>query len=121
MARDVASFRKAGGQQIYTDAASSYLLLLDPPLDEPPPLLPRALSVYSIADPDAAVTYVGRHGIALEALAVAQPEGGIRTLAARLGASRITVFGSLQAPPLAAFHGGRPRIAEFVRWVCDET
>ncbi len=121
MARDTASFRTAPGQQIFTDARSSYLLLLNPPFDEPPLLLPRALSVYSVADPSAAVAYLQRHGIAPEALAVAQADAGLRTIAASLGASRITAFGSLQAPPLGAFHGGRPRIAEFVRWVSDET
>ncbi len=121
MARDTASFRTAPGQQIFTDARSSYLLLLDPPLDEPPLLLPRALNVYSVADPSAAVAYLQRHGIAPEAFAVARADAGLRTIAAGLGASRITAFGSLQAPPLGAFHGGRPRIAEFVRWVSDET
>jgi hypothetical protein len=33
---------------------------------------------------------------------------------------RIAPFGTLQHPPLASPHGGRPRIAEFVRWVSDE-
>ncbi len=121
MARDTASFQMTHGQQIFTDSRSSYLLLLDPRLDEPPLLLPRALSVYSVADPRAAVAYLKRHGIALEALAVAQPDAHLRTIAASLSASRITTFGSLQSPPLGAFHGGRPRIAEFVRWVSDET
>ena len=121
MARDTASFRMAPGQHIFTDARSSYLLLLDPPFDEPPLLLPRALSVYSVAAPSAAVGYLQRHGITLEAFAVAQAGAGLRTTAASLGASRITAFGSLQAPPLGAPHGGRPRIAEFVRWVSDET
>ncbi len=121
MARDTASFRMAPGQQIFTDARSSYLLLLDPPFDEPPLLLPRALSVYSVAAPSAAVAYLQRHGVTLEAFAVAHADAGLRTIAASLGASRIAAFGSLQAPPLGVFHGGRPRIAEFVRWVSDET
>lgn len=121
IARDTASFRAVPGEQIFTDAQSSYLLLLNPPLDEPPLLLPRALSVYCVADPGAAVAFLERHGIALEALAVAQSDAGLRAVAASLGTSRITAFGSLQNPPLAAFHGGRPRIAEFVRWVSDET
>jgi hypothetical protein len=121
MARDTASFRMAPGQQIFTDARSSYLLLLDPPFDEPPLLLPRALSVYSVAAPSGAIAYLQRHRVTLEALAVAQAGAGLRTIAATLGASRITAFGSLQAPPLGASHGGRPRIAEFVRWVSDET
>jgi hypothetical protein len=121
MARDVASFRRTAGEHIFTDAESSYLLLLNPPLDEPPLLLARTLSLYTVADSREAVAYLRRHGIALEALAVAQPEDELRTVAANLGASRITAFGSLQAPPLAAFHGGRPRIAEFVRWISEET
>jgi hypothetical protein len=38
-----------------------------------------------------------------------------------VGASRIARFGSLQIPQLGGFHGGRPRIADFVRWIVDET
>ncbi|HLY01331.1 MAG TPA: acyl-CoA reductase [Candidatus Cybelea sp.] len=122
MARDTASFRMAPGEHIFTNAQSSYLLLFDPPLDGPPLLTPRALSVYSVADPHEAAAYLRRHGIALEALAVAQPaDAALCSVAASLGASRITAFGSLQNPPLAAFHGGRPRVAEFVRWISDET
>ena len=62
-ARDMASFRSDPGGQIFTDARSSYLLVLDPPLDQPPLLLPRALSVYSVADPREAVAYLERHRI----------------------------------------------------------
>jgi hypothetical protein len=79
------------------------------------------LSVYSVADPREAVTYFERHGIPLEALAVAESNTNLGNLAANLGASRMTLFGSLQEPPLGEFHGGRPRIAEFVRWISDET
>jgi hypothetical protein len=45
----------------------------------------------------------------------------VRSMAAAIGASRIASFGTLQTPPLGTFHGGRPRIAEFVRWVSDQT
>ena len=79
-ARDMASLRSDRDQQIFTDARSSYLVVLDPPLDEPPLLLPRALSVYSVADPREAVAYLERHGIPLEALAVAESNAGLRTL-----------------------------------------
>jgi hypothetical protein len=120
-ARDTASLRSDRDQRIFTDARSSYLVVLDPPLDQPPLLLPRALSVYSVADPREAVTYFERHGIPLEALAVAESNTNLGNLAANLGASRMTLFGSLQEPPLGEFHGGRPRIAEFVRWISDET
>jgi hypothetical protein len=120
-ARDMASFRSDRDQRIFTDARSSYLVVLDPPLDQPPLLLPRALSVYSVTDPREAAAYLERHRIPLEALAVAESNADLRNAAAGLGASRITLLGSLQDPPLGEFHGGRPRIAEFVRWVSDET
>ncbi|MFY9738496.1 MAG: acyl-CoA reductase [Candidatus Cybelea sp.] len=120
-ARDMARFRSDPGGQIFTDARSSYLLVLDPPLDQPPLLLPRALSVYSVADPREAVAYLERHRIPLEALAVAESDADLRNVAIGLGASRITLFGSLQEPPLGEFHGGRPRIAEFVRWISEQT
>jgi hypothetical protein len=42
-------------------------------------------------------------------------------MALHIGTARIAAFGALQSPPLHAYHGGRPRIAEFVRWVTDET
>ncbi|MFZ0683387.1 MAG: acyl-CoA reductase [Candidatus Cybelea sp.] len=120
-ARDMASLRSDRDQRIFTDARSSYLVVLDPPLDQPPLLLARALSVYSVADPREAVAYIERHGIPLEALAVAESNANLRNVAAGLGASRMTLLGSLQEPPLGEFHGGRPRIAEFVRWISDET
>jgi acyl-CoA reductase-like NAD-dependent aldehyde dehydrogenase len=120
-ARDMASLRSDRDQRIFTDTRSSYLVVLDPPLDQPPLLLPRALSVYSVADPREAVAYIERHRIPLEALAVAESNANLRNVAAGLGASRMTLLGSLQEPPLGEFHGGRPRIAEFVRWISDET
>lgn len=120
-ARDMASLRSDRDQRIFTDTRSSYLVVLDPPLDQPPLLLPGALSVYSVADPREAVAYIERHRIPLEALAVAESNANLRNVAASLGASRMTLLGSLQEPPLGEFHGGRPRIAEFVRWISDET
>jgi hypothetical protein len=120
-ARDMARLRSDRDQRIFTDARSNYLVVLDPPLDQPPLLLPRALSVYSVADPREAVAYLDRHGIPVEALAVAESDANLRNVAASLGASRMAIFGSLQDPRLGEFHGGRPRIAEFVRWISDET
>ncbi|HEV3090754.1 MAG TPA: hypothetical protein VGX91_04835, partial [Candidatus Cybelea sp.] len=68
-----------------------------------------------------AQAYLTRHGLRIEGLAASSAGEALRTLAAAAGASRIARFGRLQAPPLAGFHGGRPRIAEFVRWTVDET
>ncbi len=121
MARDVAAFRSAPANRMHTNTEANYLLLLDPPLDEPPLSLPRTLSVYSVDDPSEAIAYLQGHAIALEALAVAGANAGFRDLANSLGAARLTHLGSLQAPALGTFHGGRPRIAEFVRWIVDET
>jgi hypothetical protein len=120
-ARDMSNLHGDPDQRIFTDDRSSYLVLLDPPRDQPPLLLPRALSVYSVADPREAVAYLELHGIPVEALAVAESNADLRDVALALGASRITGFGSLQEPPLGEFHGRRPRIAEFVRWISDET
>lgn len=42
-------------------------------------------------------------------------------LLGRAGVSRICPIGTMQAPPLSWRHGGRPRIADLVRWVGVET
>jgi hypothetical protein len=120
-ARDLAAFRASGRHNVYSDERSTYLALLDPPADSPPAFLPRALSIHSVDAPAEAEAYLRRHGITLEALAVADRRSDVLDLALRLGAARVTSFGALQTPPLGAYHGGRPRIAEFVRWVTDES
>jgi hypothetical protein len=119
-ARDLAAFRASGRQGVYTDERSTYLAVLDPPVDSPPAFLPRALVIHSVDAPAEAAAYLDRHGIALEALAVAGGRSDILDLGVRLGAARVASFGALQTPPLGAYHGGRPRIAEFVRWVSDD-
>lgn len=117
MARDLAVFRTTG---VGSDPRAQFLAVLDPPFDEPPFFLPRAIGVRRVERPAQASEYLQRHGIALEALAVAGPRPDLLELAANAGAARIAPFGALQAPPLGAFHGGRPRIAEFVRWIGSE-
>lgn len=119
MARERERFRN--GAASFGDRRTGNLILLDPPLEEPPLFQPRALCVHSVDAPSDAIAYLQRHGIDIEALAVAGDGGGLVDLAESIGASRITSFGSMQAPPLHTFHGGRPRIAEFVRWIGDET
>jgi hypothetical protein len=122
-ARNLAAFRVAAAQggTVYSDAAASYLVVLDPPRNEPPFFLPRALGVHSVDSPSAAAEYVERHRIPIEAIAVAGMRPDVTEMALRIGAARIAPFGALQSPPLDGYHGGRPRIAEFVRWVSDET
>lgn len=118
VARDLASFRSRGA--IHSDSAG-FLALLDPPFEEPPLFLPRTVGVHAVDDPVRAAEYFERHGITLEALAIAETRADLLDLAIRCKAARVAPFGKLQAPPAGAFHGGRPRIAEFVRWIGDET
>lgn len=117
-ARDLAAFRAAnGGGAAYADARASYLAVLDPPADEAPAFLPRALDVRSVADPREALHYLARHRLPIEALALAGSRDDLVAMAASSGAARIARFGAMQDPPLGDRHGGRPRIAEFVRWI----
>jgi acyl-CoA reductase-like NAD-dependent aldehyde dehydrogenase len=119
-ARDLAVFR-AGPNRVHSDSHAAYLAVLDPPFDQPPLFLPRTIGVHSVDSPLQAAHYLERHAIRLEALAIATRRSDLLELATRAGAARVAAFGTLQAPNLAGFHGGRPRIAEFVRWIADET
>ncbi len=121
LTRDMATFRGAEDQAIVSDAAASYLLLTDPPWDEPPPFVSRALPIRSVDSPAQAAEYFVRHGVSVEALGVAGSRPDLADAAMRMGAARIAQLGSLQSPEIGDFHGGRPRIAEFVRWISDET
>lgn len=87
---------------------------------EPPPFLPRLAHAIPVANPADALEYLRRHGLALEGFALADSRPDVTDMAVTAGAVRLTRFGELQSPPLAGEHGGRPRIAEFVRWT-DKT
>jgi hypothetical protein len=120
-ARDLATFRAAGEHGVHAGADAGFLVVVDPPLEEPPLFLPRAIAVRSVDRPDEAAAYLQRHRITLEALAVERHRPDVLEMATQTGAARIARFGTLQNPPLTGFHGARPRIAEFVRWISDET
>ncbi|HTU81649.1 MAG TPA: acyl-CoA reductase, partial [Candidatus Acidoferrales bacterium] len=120
--RDLAAFRAAGGAgAVYADARATHCVVLDPPAAEPPAFLPRTIAVRAVDDAGEAAAYLARHDLAIEAVAVAGASDGVVAEMLPLGVSRIVRFGSLQAPPLGAFHGGRPRVAEFVAWIGDES
>jgi len=103
------------------EPAPSPMLDLAPPADAPPALLPRVLPIYPVAGPDDVARYVERHQLPVQALGVADPADPVaRTLAETIGAVRIARFGTMQAPPLAGRHGGRPRISDFIRWIDAE-
>lgn len=117
-----ASARRASFRELATfRSGSARLAVLDPPFAEPPAFVPRTLGVRSVERPEQMAEYLEHHGIALEALALAGARPDLQRLGERLRVARIARFGTLQAPPIGGFHGGRPRIAEFVRWMTDET
>jgi hypothetical protein len=122
--RDQSLFRSALGKgATYTAPSAPHLLVVDPPRDEPPPLLPRTLALYAVDGPAELLAFVRAHGVALEAVALADPARRRDVLDAVVatGAARIAPFGSLQAPSFADEHGGTARISEFVRWVTRES
>ncbi|MBV8370391.1 MAG: hypothetical protein JO036_15900 [Candidatus Eremiobacteraeota bacterium] len=118
--RNLAAFRSAGGRGAVIRAGDA-TLVIEPPLREPPPFLPRILPLIPVADDDAIAAYVAEHALPVQAVGVAGAPGErALALAARIGAVRVAPFGTLQAPPLAGHHGGAPRIADFVRWIDAE-
>src|SRR5581483_4121845 len=114
-ARELAAFRGRDSGTAVADPHASFVVALDPPADEPPLFLPRVVGLRPVDEANDALTYLQRHHVTLEALAVSERRADLVEMATQAGASRVTHFGELQAPPLGAFHGGRPRIAEFVR------
>ena len=119
--RSGAAFRAAlgrGGMVLAPPGDAT--LLLDPPRSEPPPFLPRVLPVYGVEGPADCAEYVRAHRLPLEAFAVALPDEDLLQLAADLGAARTTRLGEMQHAGPALRHGGRARIADFVRWVESE-
>lgn len=104
-ARALGTFRKAAA---------------DTALAEVPPFLPRLAHAIPVGRPADALEYLQRHGLPLEGFAITNDRADVIDMALAAGAVRLTRFGELQNPPLAGEHGGRPRIAEFVRWI-DKT
>jgi acyl-CoA reductase-like NAD-dependent aldehyde dehydrogenase len=121
-ARAMAAFRAASGSgSVFSDERATHLIVADPPRSQPPFFLPRALGVLPVDSPAEASAYLRMHGISLEALATDRSSADIERLAVDAGASRIATFGELQSPLVAANHGGRARVSDFVRWITDET
>ena len=112
---------QARGSAIFSDERAQYLIVAGSSNGSPPLLAPRAMNLVSVNDTQEAAAYIKRHGMMLEALAVSGAGEKYADFAAACGASRITTFGAMQSPPVGSPHGGRPRIAEFVRWIADET
>jgi hypothetical protein len=114
--RNLAAFRAAGGRGAVFRGGDA-TLVVDPPHDEPPPLLPRVLPLIPVDGDDAVAAYCAEQRLPVQALGVVTPDARAVALAERIGAVRVAPFGTLQSPPLGGHHGGSPRIADFVRWI----
>jgi len=117
--RDAAAFRAAAGHGAVVRAADA-VLVLDPPRDDAPPFLPRVLPLIPVRGADDVVAYVRAHALPVQVLGVVAPDADAIRLAERIGAVRVARFGTMQDPPTGGHHGGRPRIADFVRWIDAE-
>jgi hypothetical protein len=116
--RDLAAFRAASGSGgVFANANADYALFIDPPKDKPPPFLPRALGIIGVDEPAQALAYLREHRLPLEGFALSSERPDLIQLALHAGAVRLTRFGELQHPPIGGDHGGRPRIAEFIKWI----
>jgi hypothetical protein len=113
--RNLAEFRAASGSGAVLRARDA-MLVIEPPAADGPPFLPRVLPVYA-GDDDAIASYVARLRLPVQALGVVACDANSVALAARIGAVRVAPFGAMQSPPVAGHHGGRPRIADFIRWI----
>jgi hypothetical protein len=112
-----AAFRAANGAgRVLRALDGTWTIVADPPGDELPPFGGGVIPIVFIDGIAGAAAYVERHALPLQALGVANVDDA-RELAERLGAVRIAPLGQMQDPPLAGHHGGRARIADFIRWV----
>jgi hypothetical protein len=116
--RNLAAFRAAvGNGGVYADANAGYAIIVEHPRSQPPRFLPRTIGLVAVDAPSEAVRYVREHRIPLEGFALSDSRADLVRAAVEAGAVRLTRFGELQHPPPAGDHGGRPRIAEYVRWI----
>jgi hypothetical protein len=120
-AHDLGAFRAANGQgTVRADAARSYVAFFDGGFERAPDFLPRTVAVFPVDGPSQAVDYLRQHALPIEAWSASSQRADIVDAAIASGSARVAAFGALQNPPLSTPHGGRPRIAEFVRWVSDD-
>ena len=114
--RNLAAFRAAGGSgAVYRGGGAT--LVAGITADEAPPLLPRVLPIYRVADDAAVAAAIEHQRLPVQALGAVAADADSIALAARIGAVRVAPFGTMQDPPLSGHHGGSARIADFVRWI----
>ena len=115
-----AAFRAANGAgEVRRSSTEGWSIVVAPPTDELPPFGAGTIPLLLVAGVAEAADYVLRHALPLQALGVpaAFDDAAAAALAATLGAVRVAPLGTLQTPPLGGHHGGRSRIADFVRWI----
>lgn len=116
--RNLAAFRAATGRgAVFASENAEYAIVVDQPQSDPPLFLPRTIGIVAVDGPQDALAYVQQHRLRLEGFALSTDRTDAVCAALAAGAVRLTHFGELQHPPLSGDHGGRPRIAEFVRWI----
>jgi hypothetical protein len=116
--RNLAAFRAASGQgAVFASESADYAVIVEQPPSEAPHFLPRTIGIVAVDRPGEAVRYLREHRLPLEGFALSAERSDVIAAAVDAGAVRLTRFGELQHPPLSGDHGGRPRIAEFVRWI----
>jgi acyl-CoA reductase LuxC len=112
-----AAFRAANGSgRVLRAPDGAWSVVVAPPAEDLPPFGGGVIPVFYVNAIDEIAAIVAQHAIPLQAVGAASGADA-RALARELGAVRIARLGAMQDPPVAGHHGGRPRIADFVRWV----
>jgi len=114
---DVAAFRAStGAGRVARDRAGRWSIVVDPPRDQLPPFGAGVIPLYTVVGLRDAASHVRERRIPIQCVG-AMPTIEPEELARAFGAVRIAPLGLMQEPPFAGHHGGRPRIAEFIRWI----
>ena len=114
---NAAAFRAANGHgSVVRSPDGHWSVILAPPRADMPPLGGGTIPIYPIENLADACEFLSTHRIPLQAIGIA---GNVDpcAIATELGAVRVAPIGRLQDPPLAGHHGGRARIADFIRWI----
>lgn len=117
--RSTMAFREStgDGRMVY-EGDSAWFIMLDLPRQELPMFGHTALPLIQVDGLEDAACWLDEHHLGpLEAVGINDPALDPRHVAATFDAVRVTRLGRMQDPPLAGHHGGRPRIADFVRWL----
>ena len=115
-----AAFREANGEgRAIHSPDGAWTIVIAPPRGDLPPFGGGAIPVIVVDGPHDAAVYVAAHALPLQAVGVPATfdNAAATSLAEALGAVRIAPLGTLQDPPIGGHHGGRSRIADFVRWI----